>query len=210
MSEYKKVENAKAEMTVTLEGDSWKNAIDSAFNKLARKVEVKGFRKGQAPKHLVEKYISHNETLLDAAESLAQKALEDGIAEHDVTLIDLLTHRDDIIKALVEHLLHLQLLDVVVQHQIAPHLTFVLIFILEVVSLLVQFPLEVLLTLRGVHQQLLQLLVHHLILLLLHLTDCIGVGHYHPEVKQTLALLTLQHLNLAVDDGIVLYAVRNE
>ena len=54
MSEYKKVENAKAEMTVTLEGDSWKNAIDSAFNKLARKVEVKGFRKGQAPKHLVE------------------------------------------------------------------------------------------------------------------------------------------------------------
>ena len=88
MSEYKKVENAKAELTVTLEGETWKNAIDSAFNKLARKVEVKGFRKGQAPKHLVEKYISHNETLLDAAESLAQKALEDGIKEHDVTLID--------------------------------------------------------------------------------------------------------------------------
>ncbi len=88
MSEYKKVENAKAELTVTLDGENWKNAIDSAFRKLAKKVEVKGFRKGQAPRHLVEKYISHNETLLDAAESLAQKALEDGIAEHDVTLID--------------------------------------------------------------------------------------------------------------------------
>ena len=88
MSEYKKVENAKAELTVTLDGEKWKNAIDSAFNKLARKVEVKGFRKGQAPKHLVEKYISHNETLLDAAEALAQKALEDGIDEHEITLID--------------------------------------------------------------------------------------------------------------------------
>ena len=88
MSEYKKIENAKAELTVTLDGENWKNAIDSAFRKLAKKVEVKGFRKGQAPKHLVEKYISHNETLLDAAESLAQKALEDSIAEHDVTLID--------------------------------------------------------------------------------------------------------------------------
>ncbi|MBO7699021.1 MAG: trigger factor [Erysipelotrichaceae bacterium] len=88
MSEYKKIENAKAEMTVTLDGEKWKNAIESAFRKLAAKVEVKGFRKGQAPKHLVEKYISHNETLLDAAESLAQKALEDGIEEHDVTLID--------------------------------------------------------------------------------------------------------------------------
>ena len=88
MSKYKKVENAKAELTVTLEGETWKQAIETAFNKLARKVEVKGFRKGQAPKHLVEKYISHNETLLDAAEALAQKALEDGVKEHNITLID--------------------------------------------------------------------------------------------------------------------------
>ena len=88
MSEYKKIENAKAEVKATLDGETWKKAIDSAFKKLANKVEVKGFRKGQAPRHLVEKYISHNETLLDAAESLAQKALEDAVDEHDITLID--------------------------------------------------------------------------------------------------------------------------
>ncbi len=88
MSEYKKIENAKAELVCTLEGDDWKKAIESSFKKLAAKVEVKGFRKGQAPKNLVEKYVSHNEVLIEAAESLAQNALNNAIDEHDVKLID--------------------------------------------------------------------------------------------------------------------------
>ena len=88
MSEYKKIENAKAEVTCTLEGEKWQKAIDDAFRKLARKVEVKGFRKGQAPKNLAEKYINHNEVLLEAAEALAQETLNEAIDEHDITLID--------------------------------------------------------------------------------------------------------------------------
>ncbi len=88
MSEYKKIESGKAELTCTLEGDAWNKAKEAAFRKLAAKVEIKGFRKGQAPKHLAEKYINHNEVLLDAAEALAQGALDEAIKEHDVTLID--------------------------------------------------------------------------------------------------------------------------
>lgn len=88
MSEYKKIENAKAELVCTLEGESWQKAKEAAFRKLASKVEIKGFRKGQAPKNLVEKYISHNEVLIDAAEALAQGALDEAVREHDVTLID--------------------------------------------------------------------------------------------------------------------------
>ena len=88
MSEYKKIENCKAELTSTLEGEKWSEAIKTAFKKLSAKVEIKGFRKGQAPKNLVEKYISHQEVLLEAAEALAQEALTDAIKEHDVQLID--------------------------------------------------------------------------------------------------------------------------
>lgn len=88
MSELKKVENAKVELTCTLDGDTWKNAKDSAFKKLASKLEIKGFRKGQAPKNLAQKYISSNEVLIEAAESLAQKTLEQAVEEHDVALID--------------------------------------------------------------------------------------------------------------------------
>ena len=88
MSEYKKIENAKAELTCTLEGEEWKKAQETAFRKLAAKVEIKGFRKGQAPRHLTEKYVNHNEVLLDAAEALAQEALNKAVDEHNVTLID--------------------------------------------------------------------------------------------------------------------------
>ena len=88
MSEYKKIENAKAELTCTLDGDAWAKAKEAAFKKLAAKVEIKGFRKGQAPKHLAEKYINHSEVLIDAAEALAQGALDAAVKEHDVTLID--------------------------------------------------------------------------------------------------------------------------
>lgn len=88
MSEYKKIENAKAELTCTIEGDSYKQAQDKAFKKIAAKVEIKGFRKGAAPKNLLEKYVNHYEVLLEAAESLAQATLEAAIEEHDVTLID--------------------------------------------------------------------------------------------------------------------------
>lgn len=88
MSEYKKIESSKAELKCTLEGEKWAQAQKTSFKKLAAKVEVKGFRKGQAPKNLVEKYISHQEVLLEAAESLAQEALTETIKEHDVVLID--------------------------------------------------------------------------------------------------------------------------
>ena len=88
MSEYTKLENAKAKLQCTLEGDIWQKAKETAFKKLAAKVEIKGFRKGQAPKNLVEKYVSKQEILLDAAESLAQEALNNAIDEHQLTLID--------------------------------------------------------------------------------------------------------------------------
>lgn len=88
MSEYRKIENSKAELKCILEGEKWVKAQKSSFKKIAAKVEVKGFRKGQAPKNLVEKYVSHQEVLLEAAESLAQEALTDAIKEHDIELID--------------------------------------------------------------------------------------------------------------------------
>lgn len=88
MAEYKKIESGKAELTVTLEGDKWQEAKKKAYNKAASKIEIKGFRKGQAPKNMIEKYINHNEVLIEAAEALAQQALVDAVKEHDVQLID--------------------------------------------------------------------------------------------------------------------------
>lgn len=88
MAEYKKIENAKAELTSVLEGEAWEAAKKAAFKKIAKNIEVKGFRKGQAPQGIVSKYVNRGEVLLNAAESLAQGALEVALDEHNVELID--------------------------------------------------------------------------------------------------------------------------
>ncbi len=88
MAEYKKIENAKAELTSVLEGETWEAAKKAAFKKIAKNIEVKGFRKGQAPQGIVSKYVNRGEVLLNAAESLAQGALEAALDEHNVELID--------------------------------------------------------------------------------------------------------------------------
>ena len=88
MAEYKKIENAKAELTSVLEGEAWEAAKKAAFKKIAKNIEVKGFRKGQAPQGIVSKYVNRGEVLLNAAESLAQGALEAALDEHNVELID--------------------------------------------------------------------------------------------------------------------------
>lgn len=88
MSVLNKIENAKVELKVTLEGEKWETAKNKSFDKIASKVEIKGFRKGQAPKNLVRKQINEQQVILEAVESLAQGALINAIEEHHVELID--------------------------------------------------------------------------------------------------------------------------
>lgn len=88
MSEYKKSANAEVTLTCTVEGDKWQNAQDKAFKKLAKNVEIKGFRKGQAPLHMIHKALPEGRIWLEAADALAQSVLEEALKEHNVELID--------------------------------------------------------------------------------------------------------------------------
>lgn len=88
MSVLNKLENAKVEVKVTVEDNIWKEAQKKAFNKIAKNVEIKGFRKGQAPKHLLNKYINEQNVYLEAVEAVAQNELVKAIDEHKLELID--------------------------------------------------------------------------------------------------------------------------
>ncbi|MDY6062702.1 MAG: trigger factor [Erysipelotrichaceae bacterium] len=88
MSTYTKIENCKAEIKHEVEKETWLNAQTKAFDKLAKKVEVKGFRKGQAPKELVKKQISSQQIMMEAVDTILQNEFTKCLAEHDVELID--------------------------------------------------------------------------------------------------------------------------
>jgi trigger factor len=81
------IEKTKGELKVDIEGDVWQNAQKKAFNKLAKDVQLPGFRKGKAPLDLVKKQIAEQNILVEAVESIAQKALDLGLEEHKLNPI---------------------------------------------------------------------------------------------------------------------------
>ena len=87
MSNWELKENSVGELQVSIEKDAWKKAQEKAFNKLAKNVEIAGFRKGQAPTKLVEKHISKQNILIEAVESVANEMLQEGIKEHNLELV---------------------------------------------------------------------------------------------------------------------------
>lgn len=87
MSNWELKENSIGELKVSIEGEAWKKAQDKAFDKLAKKVEIAGFRKGQAPRKLVEKHISKQNVMIEAIESVANDMLQEGIKEHGLEVV---------------------------------------------------------------------------------------------------------------------------
>lgn len=80
-------EKSTGELKVTVSGDAWVNAQEKAFEKLAKNVEIDGFRKGSAPKALVKKQIREQSILMEAVDIVANDAYTFGLQDHDVTPI---------------------------------------------------------------------------------------------------------------------------
>ena len=77
-----KLEHSHVEVVCTVDKENWKKAQDKAFNKLAAKVEIKGFRKGKAPANLVKERVNHAQVLSDAVDALLPE-LYTAIIEED-------------------------------------------------------------------------------------------------------------------------------
>lgn len=87
MSTWTLKEKSMGDMNVTIEGDEWKNAVEKAFNKIAAKVEISGFRKGHAPKAMIEKRISVGERQAQAIEDNANEWMRNAFKELNLTPI---------------------------------------------------------------------------------------------------------------------------
>lgn len=80
-------EKSTGTLSVTVSDEAWTLAQEKAFTKLAKQVEVKGFRKGSAPKELVRKQISEGSLFNEAIEHVAQEAYMFGVNEHKLNVI---------------------------------------------------------------------------------------------------------------------------
>lgn len=72
------------EITINIEGEDWKKALDESFKKKVKNVTIDGFRKGKCPKNIYDKKVGV-ETLFDgAADSVLQTAYTKAIEEAKV------------------------------------------------------------------------------------------------------------------------------
>ncbi len=83
-----KKENGVAEFTLTIATADFNGALDSSFKKNVKKITVPGFRKGKAPRKLIEKTYGEGVFYEDAIDMVFPKAYEEAVKELDLTPVD--------------------------------------------------------------------------------------------------------------------------
>ena len=79
-----KTENCQAFLTVEMESDEVEESLERSYYRLAKKTNIPGFRKGKAPRAILERYIGKERLLEDALNSLLPEAYEKAIKEQKI------------------------------------------------------------------------------------------------------------------------------
>ena len=79
-----KTENCQAFLTVEMEPDEVEASLERSYYRLAKKTNIPGFRKGKAPRAILERYIGKESLLEDALNSLLPEAYEKAIKEQKI------------------------------------------------------------------------------------------------------------------------------
>ena len=79
-----KTENCQAFLTVEMEPDEVEESLERSYYRLAKKTNIPGFRKGKAPRTILERYIGKERLLEDALNSLLPEAYEKAIKEQKI------------------------------------------------------------------------------------------------------------------------------
>ncbi len=87
VKEVKNLENSTVELNVEVKGEEFKAAVDAAFKKNLSKMTVPGFRKGKAPRKIVEKLYGEGIFFEDAVNELYPKAYEEAVKEADLKVV---------------------------------------------------------------------------------------------------------------------------
>ena len=82
-----KTENSQAFLTIEMEPSEVEESLEKAYHRLVRKADIPGFRKGKAPREILERYIGKESLLEDALNNLLPEAYEKAIKEQKIEAI---------------------------------------------------------------------------------------------------------------------------
>lgn len=96
-STVKQVPKATAELEITIPWDDIKETYDRIFASVIKESEIPGFRKGKAPKDLVEKNVNKAKVYEEVAKEIIPKAYSTAVTEHK--LIPVSSPKIEVLKA---------------------------------------------------------------------------------------------------------------
>jgi len=82
-----KVENSQAFLTIEMEPAEVEESLEESYHHLAQITNIPGFRKGKAPRAILERYINRESLLKEALGALLPKACEKAIKEQKLEAI---------------------------------------------------------------------------------------------------------------------------
>ena len=83
----KKEEANSYELVVLVDGETFEKAIDKVYKKEVKKINIQGFRKGKAPRRIIEKMYGTEVFYDDAMQECYPDALYDAAKEADVKIV---------------------------------------------------------------------------------------------------------------------------
>lgn len=85
--ENKNVDTNKYELTIRVDADQFEAAVEKAYRKNVKKINVQGFRKGKAPRKMVEKLYGEGVFFEDAINDVYPAALQEAVEEAKLELV---------------------------------------------------------------------------------------------------------------------------
>lgn len=80
------LENMEMALTVEVPVEEWEKAIKQAINRIAHSINIPGFRKGKAPRSIIERTVGMDAVLDEAYEICAPDAFDKALREENIEL----------------------------------------------------------------------------------------------------------------------------
>jgi len=82
-----KTENSQAFLRIEMEPAEVEESLEQSYRRLVRKASIPGFRKGKAPRAVLERYLGRDSLLEDALNNLLPQAYDEAVKEQEIEAI---------------------------------------------------------------------------------------------------------------------------